>query len=33
MKLGVDVLIIFLAFKLEAIGNNEGSKRLAPKMG
>jgi hypothetical protein len=33
MKLGVDVLIIFLAFKLEAIGNNEGSRKLAPKMG
>lgn len=33
MKPRVVVLIIFLAFKLEAIGNNEGSKRLAPKMG
>lgn len=32
MKLGV-VLIIFLAFKLEAIGNNEGSRKLAQKMG
>jgi len=33
MKPGVVVLIIFLAFKLEAIGNNEGSRKLAPKMG
>ena len=31
MKRGV-VLIIFLAFKLEAIGNNEGSRKLAQKM-
>jgi len=33
MKPRVVVLIIFLAFKLEAIGNNEGSRKLAPKMG
>lgn len=33
MKLGVVVLVIFLAFKLEAIGNNEGSRKLAQKMG